>query len=407
MSLETRSTGTGLGPEVKDTSMARLRIVLADGSLARYRRGGGMWTLYLQYLLGLKALGHDVFFLELLWATGDTPQDRERVSAFFERMRAYDLHEQCALLLFEQDNPVQDFELAEVLGRSRIETREIIRSADLFWNSCNGVTQPLLGMFRRRALIDLDPGHLQVSALSAKLGLDQHQTFLSVGRKLHDAECPVPTHGFDWHTFSPFVYLPMWTVKPDPGPTAPFSSITHWTWGREQPFEGRLISTSKRDAYLRYLELPLRCKRPLELAVNILPSDETGDRELLEAHGWGVVQPWEVAGSPDDYQTYISRCRAEISCPKPIFRELKTGWFSDRSACFLASGRPVLAEETGFSEHLPTGEGLLAFRDLDEAVAGVAEIDADYPRHVDAARQLAETYLDSRRVLPAMLEACA
>jgi hypothetical protein len=122
-------------------------------------------------------------------------------------------------------------------------------------------------------------------------------------------------------------------------------------------------------------------------------------------HNWRLVNPWEVAASPMDYRGYIARSRAEFGCPKPIFRELRTGWFSDRSACYLASGRPVLAEDTGFSEHLPIGEGLLAFCDTNSALAGVAAIDADYTRHMRAARAIAEDLLDSRRCLPAMLAA--
>jgi hypothetical protein len=134
--------------------------------------------------------------------------------------------------------------------------------------------------------------------------------------------------------------------------------------------------------------------------------DSTGDRELLLANGWKLADPHEVAASPAAYADYIRRSRAEISCPKPIFRELKTGWLSDRSAAYLASGRPVLAEDTGLSDHLPTGEGLLVFRDLEEAVAGVAEIDAHYEHHCRAARMFAEEYLDSDRCLSKMLALC-
>jgi hypothetical protein len=136
------------------------------------------------------------------------------------------------------------------------------------------------------------------------------------------------------------------------------------------------------------------------------PSDSSGDRERLHAHGWSLVNPWEVAASPAAYRAYIAGSRAEISCPKPIFTKLNTGWFSDRSACYLASGRPVLAQETGFSESLPTGEGLLAFRTMEEAVQGVKEIDAHYEQHMSAARRLAEEFLDSRRCLPRMLSVC-
>ena len=116
--------------------------------------------------------------------------------------------------------------------------------------------------------------------------------------------------------------------------------------------------------------------------------------------------PTRVAASPAVYADYVRRSRAEISCPKPIYRELKTGWLSDRSAAYLASGRPVLAEDTGLSDHLPTGEGLLMFRDLEEAVAGVAEIDAHYERHCRAARMFAEEHLDSGRCLSKMLALC-
>ncbi len=129
-----------------------------------------------------------------------------------------------------------------------------------------------------------------------------------------------------------------------------------------------------------------------------LRRDHTGDRELLRGAGWRLVHPHRVAGTLSDYQRYLRRSRAD--------RALRTGWFSDRSACYLASGRPVLIEDTGLSDHLPTGEGLLVFRDMAEAVAGVEEIDRNYPRHQRAARRLAEDVLDSRRGLTAMLAAC-
>ena len=120
---------------------------------------------------------------------------------------------------------------------------------------------------------------------------------------------------------------------------------------------------------MRYIDLPERTKYPFEIAAYLEPDDATGDRELLQTKGWSITDPWEATSSPKDYQNYISNSRAEISCPKPIFRELNTDWFSDRSVCYLAAGRPVLAEDTGFSDFLPTGRGLLAFRDLEEAVA--------------------------------------
>ncbi|MGE5193890.1 MAG: hypothetical protein ACM3U2_15450, partial [Deltaproteobacteria bacterium] len=125
----------------------------------------------------------------------------------------------------------------------------------------------------------------------------------------------------------------------------------------------------------------------------------------LQAHGWKIVDPHMVVASPSLYRAYIQSSLGEISCAKPIFRELKTGWFSDRSVCYLASGRPVLAEDTGWSDDLPVGQGLLPFRDIDEAVAGAAEIAAHYSSHSQAAREIAEAYFDSHKCLEGMLSA--
>jgi hypothetical protein len=391
-------------------------IVLGNSSLARYPRGGGHWMIRLQYLLGLQALGHEVFLLELLLASGDPSRDRRRIETFFARLAHYGLEDCGGLLLFDgrehskgekarMDDIHQDVDAAIAYGKPPERIKEIIGNADMLWNDCCGIRQPLLGQFRHRVLIDLDPGHLQVSALEWDMDIHHHQAFLSVGANLGAADCEVPTLGVTWRTFTPFVHLPHWDVTPDPGDHRPFSSVTHWAWG-ELPWKGRVLSLAKRDGYFPYVDLPRQCGRPFELAVRFDPADTSGDRERLLTHEWNLVDPWEVAASPADYQNYISGSRAEISCPKPIFKDLNTGWFSDRSACYLASGRPVLAEDTGFSGHLPTGKGLLAFHTLEEAVSGVAEIDGNYSEHMRAARALAEEFFDARRCLERMVSAC-
>jgi hypothetical protein len=167
----------------------------------------------------------------------------------------------------------------------------------------------------------------------------------------------------------------------------------------------RVLSRSKRDAYLRYLDLPARTGLPFELAANIDPGDETGDRALLASHGWNWVHPHAKAGTPSAYRSYIAGSRAEFLCPKPIYAELRTGWFSDRSVCYLATGRPVVCEDTGFPERIPTGAGLFAFGDTEEAAAAVEDVHANYARHKAAARELAVELFDSRRRLAEMVEA--
>jgi hypothetical protein len=386
--------------------MSPIRIVLADaGSFAGYPQGGGHWSCFLQYLFGLDALGHDVFWLEVLDSCGNPERDQRLIDVFFKRFKKYGFKDRCALLLYDQHVAEPTLESARVYGMSKNRLREIIQNADLLWNFACGLRQPLLSLFRRRVLIDVDPGHVQVSALTVDMGIHDHHAFLSVGTKLHDADCKVPTLGVKWHRFVPFVFLPIWDVAPDPGEDAPLTSVTQWTW--EQLWvDDRVLSVSKRDAYLGYLTLPQKTTRPFELAANIHRRDDTGDRDLLRSHGWRLVDPHRVAASPAHYQRYIKRSRGEFQCPKPIHKWLRTGWFSDRSSCYLATGRPVLAEDTGFSDHLPTGRGLLAFNNREEALAGVAEIDGNYDMHMRAARELAEEYLTSRKWLPSMLSAC-
>jgi len=385
--------------------MSKLRIVLANQTLADYPQGGGHWTCFLQYLFGLTALRHRVFWLELLHSTGNPARDQRLINIFFGRFNRYGFKDRCAVLLYSPQVTEPTLEAGQPYGMSRERLRAIAQDSDLLWNFACSLRQPLLSLFRRRVLIDGGPGHIQVSALTWDMGIHDHHAFLSAGTRLHAPDCQVPTLGVKWHQFVQFVYLPMWEVGPDPGIDAPFSSVTQWKW-EQLEFQGRILSVSKRDAYVRYIDLPKRARRPFQLAANIHPQDATGDHERLLTRGWELVNPHRVTRTPSSYQNYIKQSRAEFSCPKPIHKELKTGWFSDRSACYLANGRPVLAEDTGFSQYLPTGRSLVCFNNLEEAIAGVAEIDRDYPQHMRAARELAQEYLNSEKQLPAMLCAC-
>jgi hypothetical protein len=382
-----------------------MRLVLGNGSLINHPQAGGHWSWFLQYPLGLRALGHDVHWLELMRSTGQADEDARIVRQFFELIAPYGLDQCCAVLIFDCHLDFQPFERAQTAGRSKAAVEAAIRDADLLLNFCCAIRQPLLSTFRYRALLDFDPGHLQISALSWDMAVANHEALLTIGGRINAPDCEVPKLDLKWRTFEPCVYLPMWPTTGDPGRDAPFTSVTHWTW-EELPWRGRIVSVSKRTAYLNYVDLPRRARRPFELAAYIEPTDATGDRELLTEHNWRIVHPYDVVSSVGDYQQYIGRSRAEFMCPKPIHVEMKTGWFSDRSIAYLASGRPVLAQESGFSERIPTGSGLLMFRDMDEAVAGVAEIDGNYYRHSRASRELAEDLFDSQKCLAAMLSAC-
>ena len=379
-----------------------MRIVFGDSSTIRYPQGGGHWSWILQYPLALKALGHDLFWLELFASTGSRDNDLRLLREFFARLREYGLDRDCAVMLLQGGLDRQDPRESEIFGKSRERLDEIIRDADVMLNFCCFVRQPLLSKFRRRALLDVDPGHLQVSALSWDLGIADHDAWLTIGARINAPDSRIPKLGVRWKTFDPFVYAPMWRIEPDPGAEAPFTSITQWTW-ETLPFGDGSVSVSKREAYLKYAELPRIARRPIELAANIGDADPAGDRAFLRERGWRLADPHRVTHSPEKYREYIRSSRGEILCPKPIHVELRTGWFSDRSLSYMASGRPVAAEDTGFSESIPTGAGLLAFRDIREAADAIARIDGDYERHRRAAREIVEDRFNWRKCAEAML----
>jgi hypothetical protein len=364
-------------------------IALGSRTIASYPEGVPLAVGFIQYPLGLRALGHQIVWIELIKGA-QVRADSQLVAGFFAFMAKYGLAEDCALVAVEDlDNQV--LESAEVYGMDAARLADLVRQSDLLLNFATSIRQPLLSQFRRTALIDGDPGHLQVCALEFNFDIQHHDVLLSVGNKIADADCEVPRFGRKWKPYRPYVHLPMWPLTPDPGPNAPFTSITQWSW-EELVMDGRRLSLSKRASYIRNVALPTLTRRPFELAANIGGNDIADDRGLFERNGWRVVEPFTIARTPEAYQRYLQKSRAEILCCKPIFKDLHTGWVSDRSVAYLASGRPVLAEENGFSEHLPTGRGILSFNSVEEAAARVSEIDGNYAVHSRAARELTESY---------------
>jgi hypothetical protein len=383
-----------------------MQIVLGNSSLTGYLEGGGHWSWLLQYPMALKAAGHNIFWLELMQSSGSRETDLRIMRQFYDRFARYDLVSNCALLVFQHSLKSQPLEDAEVFGTSIGHVRRLIVEADLLLNFACAFRQPLLSLFKRRALLDVDPGHLQIGQTMVDLDLHYHDVFLTIGARINASDSLIPKLGHEWRTFEPVIYLPMWNFGSKPVSDSPFTSITEWTW-EELHYNGQIFSVSKRAGYLKYLRLPRLVDCPLELAANIGHSDPMGDRVLLSQNGWRVIDPHQVASSPERYQEYILASRGEFICPKPIHVQLRTGWFSDRSLAYLASGRPVIAEETGFSERIPTGTGLLTFHDLSTAATAIAEVNANYERHRRAARELVEACFDWRKTVETILSACA
>jgi hypothetical protein len=378
-----------------------MAAVAISGSIAqRPGRAGHAWV-FLSYLLGLRDLGCEVLFLDRLegrmLGEGERP-GRARGSRgarwLVETMRAAGLEDSYCLLL---DGG------GETIGLSRAEATARLAAADVLLDF-NGflADEELLGAVARRVYLDIDPGFAQMwEELGLARPFDGYDAFATVGSNLGKHDCGVPTGGRRWIPTRQPVLLDRW--RPAPGGRA-FTSVGSWR-GPFAPVEYGGRSYGLRVHELRrFADLPRMVDAPFELALEIDGADEA-DRELLRERSWGLADPSTVAADLDSYQRYLRGSLAEIAIAKEMYVATRGGWFSDRSACYLASGKPVLAQETGFSDWLPTGEGLLSFASLEEAVLGAEEIRADLDRHQQAAREIAEEYFDSRKVLRELLEA--
>jgi hypothetical protein len=248
--------------------------------------------------------------------------------------------------------------------------------------------------------LDVDPGYPQ---MWRELGLadvfDGHDAFATLGERIGHAGCAIPTCGIEWVTTPPPVALDGWPMAPG---GRGFTTVATWRnpYGTVS-FNG-LTYGSRLHEFRKFLELPRLVEAEFELALDVAPAEAT-DIRALETNGWRLVEPEAVAGTCAAYQAYIQGSRAEFCVAQNMYVATRSGWLSDRSLCYLASGKPVLAQDTGFGDRYPVGEGLIPFSTLEDAAVGVEEIERNYERHSRAARALSEEFFDAATVVPRML----
>src|SRR5256886_16163574 len=228
-----------------------------------------------------------------------------------------------------------------------------------------------------------------------------HDTYFTIGETVGQPGAPCPDGARAWLSTPPPISLPEWPALPPNGP-GPYTTVAHW-WGGPFEYSGPTFSNEKRASFLEYQALPQRTPVPLELAVCLAEFHEEY-RRMLEPKGWRLREAWDVTATPDAYRTYVQRSRGEFSCAKPAYVSLDTAWVSDRTLCYLASGKPAVVQHTGASRILPDAEGLLRFRSIDEAAKALAAAEADYERHGRAARALVEEHFDARQVVASVLD---
>jgi hypothetical protein len=378
----------------------RLKIVVGSVFSLPPFSPGIAWD-WLHLVLGLQGLGHDVYFVEEVdprWcrdAAGrpcrwDGSVNRAQFAATFASLGL--LSRACQL--YDGGRATTGLDL-------RAFTRAIA-GADLLINVSGHVrSEMVLAAARRRVYFDQDPVFTQlwVAEYGKQLNFEPDDLLLTVGLNIGTPHSHVPDGGRRWHHCLPAVVLEHW---PERSPVAGgrFTTVASFGSYSELEFRGDRYGT-KREAFRRAADLPSRVEQELEVALKARPDDP--DVALLRQRGWSLVDGTQL-DTLAKYRDYIAGSRAEIGIAKDAYVRGNSGWFSDRAAHYLASGRPVLAESTGFERCLPTGRGLLTFHDVEEAAAGIRQINGDYRAHCAAAREFAEEFLDHRTVLPPVIE---
>jgi hypothetical protein len=374
-----------------------------SGSVAQRPHHGGHTWVFLQYLLGFRRLGWDVLFVDRL--EPDMCIDAQGRPTSFEQSANL----RYLTTTMEQFGLGRDWSLLydggrEVVGVDRDEARRRIAAAPFLLNVMGYLDDDdLLAAANRRVFLDIDPGFGQMwSALGLHDLFAGHDAHVTIGENIGRDDCSIPTCGIEWVTTKQPVVLDEWPAEPL-RPHAPFTSIGSWR-GPFGPidYEGRTYGLRVHE-FRRFFDLPRRVDSRFDLALDI-DEAEVDDLAALRDGGWNLVDPRDVAADTDRYRQFIRGSKAEVMVAKNLYVTSRSGWFSDRSACYLASGRPVLAQDTGLEHLLPTGRGLVAFSTLDDAVAGVEAIEADYEQHCRAARELAQTHFASDVVLGRLLE---
>jgi hypothetical protein len=379
--------------------------IIVAGALAQRPSYGGHTWVFLQYLLGFRRLGWEVFFVDRLEpgmcvdrdgnpAPFPSSVNTRYAEAVMERFELADRW----TLLYDGGR--------EVAGRPHDEAVETARRSALLLNVMGYLDdEEILGAAPLRVFLDIDPGFGQ---MWHELGLDHpfrgHDRYVTVGERIGEPTCAVPPCGIDWIPTKPPVELAEWPFS-EAGSGNRFTTVASWR-GAFDPidFNGRRYGLRAHE-FRRFLELPRRIPTgDFEVALDIDEADGK-DRRRLREHGWALADPRAAAGDPWRYRDYVQGSSAEVMIAKNLYVDTRCGWFSDRSACYLASGRPVIAQDTGLDGLVPTGTGILAFSTLDEAAAGAEEIMRDYRTHSRAGRELAAEHFAAGRVLPRLLEA--
>ena len=370
-------------------------VCLGTSNSLRYPQGGHLWV-FLNWAAGFRAHGCRILWLDVTEATDTAESLQHKIAILKSRLAPYGLAD--SIVLVEPDGtPLQH--------RNDCLSFDEAVSADFLFDLRYDFPESFVKQFRRTALLDIDPGILQTTMKRKDLNVARHDIYFTIGETVGQPGSNVPSLGINWVHVPPCVSIENWPAFPAPSDGA-FTTVSHWymsDWVVND--DGSFYRNDKRSAYLPFLELPTRVSAPLELAIHL--AGDTAERKVLEAHGWHVKEAHDVAASPADFQRYIRFSRGEFSCARPSCVRTLNSWISDRTLCYLASGRPAIIQDTGPTRYFSGYEGVLRFRDLEGAIKCFEALDADYLGHSAAARILAERHFSASNVAAVVLDRCS
>jgi hypothetical protein len=371
-------------------------VFVGSGFVAKYPEGGGNFSVVLQYLLGLRRMGVRGIWYEVLRSSGIAEEDARLAATFRRRLAACGLAEAFHLVVCENEGEPS----GRSFGLGRRQVRELLHGPNILLNLSYSVKPPMLLDFDRRILCSLDPTEVCFWMQQMEMGQSHHQEFASIGLNTCGKDSRVPRTDVRWRTYFPLVDTEM--LQAVPAPAHPrFSTVGQWYWDGMIQWDGEWRDFSKRAAFEKFMGLPRRVPEACwTLAMNLHPED--AERRRIRDAGWEFVHPHAIARTPRSYYGFIASSSAEFSAVK-LESFARSGWLSDRSAVYLAMGRPVLTESTGAEPYLPANSGILFAENEEQAVAGAREILADGSRHGRHARECAVACFDSVRNLRILL----
>jgi hypothetical protein len=361
----------------------------------------GMSLYNLHYILGLQALGYEVHYIERQnvpeecydpEANAVTDDPRYALAYLGRLLPRFGISGDRFSFIDRQDR---------CHGSGWSALRAALAQADFLLTLADATWFGELERCPRRGFVDGDPLFTQVAMVQAEeplaTALAHYDTLFTYGIRMGRPDCTIPAAGRTWLPARPVVETRLWDPTPAAGPL-PVSTLMNWSAWKDITFEGRVYGHKNRE-FERFIDLPRRTAQPFALAVG-----GPAPKERLRAHGWQLVDPLAVTKTMEAYPAFIASSRADFGIAKHAYVASRSGWFSDRSACYLAAGRPVLHQDTGLGDWLPTGEGVLLFSDVEGVLEALGRLDADYERHARAARRIAEDHFEAAKVVGRMLD---